>query len=90
MKLFVIITTEFAIANKRLIGKCGFIRRRSIEQHLSSIDSATVDQGIFGRIFNFGWIVTGNAGSAQGIDGIAKPLELRNKINTYIFENIKK
>lgn len=85
-----ILTTEFAMTNKRLIGKGGFIKRYSFEQHLDRIDSVEIAQSIIGRIFNFGYIGYNTAGAKNGINGIAKPMDLKNKINNYIFENFKK
>ena len=71
-------TTELAITNKRVIAKFGLISRSTIEINLQKIESIQVDQGILGRIFNFGSIVVSGAGNPQApIPGISSPLEFR-------------
>ncbi|MDX2421276.1 MAG: PH domain-containing protein [Amphritea sp.] len=71
-------TTELAITNKRVIAKFGLISRSTIEINLQKIESIQVNQGILGRIFNFGSIVVSGAGNPQApIPGISSPLEFR-------------
>lgn len=72
------LTTELAITNKRVIAKFGLISRSTIEINLQKIESIQVNQGILGRIFNFGSIVVSGAGNPQApIPGISSPLEFR-------------
>lgn len=71
-------STELAITNKRVIAKVGFIRRSTVEINLQKIESIQVNQGILGRIFNFGTIIISGAGTPQApITSISKPLEFR-------------
>lgn len=71
-------TTELAITNKRVIAKFGFISRSTIEINIQKIESIQVDQGIFGRIFNFGSIIVAGAGNPQApVPGISRPLDFR-------------
>ncbi len=71
-------TTELAITNKRVIAKFGFIRRNTVEINISKIESIQIDQGIRGRIFNFGSIIVSGAGNPVApIPGISSPLEFR-------------
>lgn len=83
-------TYEFIMTNKRIIGKGGFIRHFSFEQYLDKIDSLEVEQGILGRIFKYGYIGYNTSGSKNGMGRIKNPIQLKNKINNYIFENFKK
>ena len=72
------LTTELAITNKRVIAKFGLISRSTIEINLQKIESIQVNQGILGRIFNFGSIVVSGAGNPQApIPGISSPLQFR-------------
>jgi uncharacterized membrane protein YdbT with pleckstrin-like domain len=72
------ISTELAITNKRVIAKFGFISRRTIEINLDRIESIQVNQGIFGRIFNYGSLVVSGAGNPQApIPGVSEPLSFR-------------
>ncbi|QIO10222.1 PH domain-containing protein [Acinetobacter lanii] len=80
-------TTELAITNRRIIAKTGLIRRNTIELKVTRVESLGVDQGILGRIFNFGSIIVkGIGGSNAPIPYIAKPLEFRQRVNHYLDE----
>jgi uncharacterized membrane protein YdbT with pleckstrin-like domain len=71
-------TTELAITNKRVIAKFGFIRRQTVELNISKVESIQVNQGILGRIFNFGTLVISGAGNPQApIPGISDPMAFR-------------
>ena len=76
------VSSEFVVTNKRLVLKQGIIRRRSVELFLSKLESVQVDQGILGRILNYGSIVpAGSGGTKQAFNKIADPLEFRRRIN---------
>ena len=71
-------TTELAFTNKRVIAKFGFISRQTIELYIGKVESIQVDQGILGRIFNFGTLVISGAGNPQApIPGISDPMAFR-------------
>lgn len=77
-------TTELAFTNKRVIAKFGFISRRSIELNLGKVESVQVNQGILGRIFNFGTLVISGAGNPQApIPGISNPMTFRRSFMEY-------
>lgn len=77
-------TTELAFTNKRVIAKFGFISRKTIELNLMKIESLQVNQGIFGRIFNFGTLVISGAGNPQApIPGISNPMIFRRSLMEY-------
>jgi uncharacterized membrane protein YdbT with pleckstrin-like domain len=72
-------STELAVTSKRVIAKFGFIRRNTIELRNDKVESLHIDQGIIGRIFNFGSIVvTGSGGTHAPIPYIANPLKFRS------------
>ena len=76
-------TSEFAIPDKRVLVKVGFIRRHTLELLLSKVETIGVDQGIFGRLFNYGTIiVTGTGGTKEPFRGIANPLEFRRQVQS--------
>ena len=73
------ISTELAITNKRVIAKFGFVSRRTIEINLSKIESIQIEQGVLGRIGNFGSLIVSGAGNPQApVPGISDPLAFRN------------
>lgn len=81
------ISTELALTNKRIISKFGFISRNTVEIRLEKVEGIVVNQGVFGRIFNFGNVVIkGTGGSNAPIPRIADPLTFRRQFNTYMEE----
>lgn len=78
-------TSEFAITDKRVLAKVGFIRRNSIEVLLTKVEGIQVKQGIFGRILSYGSIViSGTGGSKDPFHKISAPLEFRRKAQEQI------
>lgn len=74
-------TSEFAITNKRVLIKIGFIQRHSLEVLLHKVEGIGVNQSILGRILGFGTItVTGTGGTKETFDLIAAPLEFRKQV----------
>lgn len=73
-------TSEFAITNKRVIIKIGLISRRTLEMNLSKIESVNVDQGILGRILDYGTIrIFGTGGTKESFPNIKQPIKFRKK-----------
>lgn len=82
-----VLTTELALTNRRIIAKSGLIRRNTIELKANRVESLGVDQGVLGRIFNFGSIVVkGTGGSQAPIPYIARPMEFRQQVNNFLDE----
>lgn len=81
----VYLTSEFGVTTKRVLGKVGFIRRKSIEILLSKVESIEVDQGILGRLLDYGTIiVSGTGGSKTPFPKISAPLTCRKRIQTQL------
>jgi len=75
------ISTELAITNKRLIAKVGFISRKTIEINLSKVEGLRIEQGILGRMLNFGTIIVNGSGASHApIVGISNPIEFRKHV----------
>jgi uncharacterized membrane protein YdbT with pleckstrin-like domain len=75
-------TTEMAITNRRVIFKTGFVQRHTDEMFLDRIESVFVDQGVLGRIFNYGTIHCRGVGDGlEHLHHIADPLAVQNAIN---------
>ena len=83
--LITIFATEFAITNRRVIAKTGFIRRNTLEMLLPKIESVAVDQNLLGRLMNFGTVtVTGTGGTQESFRAIIDPISMRKKVNQII------
>ena len=83
--LITIFATEFAITNRRVVAKTGFIRRNTLEMLLPKIESVAVDQNILGRLLNFGTVtITGTGGTQESFKAIISPIAMRKKVNQII------
>jgi len=72
---------EFGITNQRVIVKEGFLKRKTIEVFLKSVESVQVDQSIWGRMLNFGTvIVSGTGGVTDPLNMIRKPLDFKKQV----------
>ncbi len=87
--LIIMRTTEFAVTNRRVVAKTGFIRRHTLEMLLPKIESVAVRQSILGRLLNFGTVtVIGTGGTKESFRAIADPMVVRKNINQ-IIENLQ-
>lgn len=78
-------SAEFAVTNRRVMVKLGVLQRRTVETMLSKVEGISVEQGIAGRIFNYGTItVTGTGGTHESFDNIAAPLEFRRQVQSQL------
>jgi uncharacterized membrane protein YdbT with pleckstrin-like domain len=79
------VTSEFALTNKRVIGKVGFLRRSSLELLLSKVESVNVNQPMMGRALNYGTLVViGSGGTRTPFKNISDPMTLRRQIQNQI------
>jgi len=71
-------SVELAVTTKRVIVKHGFISRQTVEMNLNKVESIQVEQGMLGRLFDFGTlIVSGTGASHAPLTGIAGPMGFR-------------
>ena len=76
--------TEFAVTNRRLIYKRGFINRHTAEMNVDKVESVDVDQSVLGRMLDYGTLhVLGTGQGIEHLHRIAAPLELRSAITTH-------
>ena len=72
-------STELAITNMRVIAKFGFVSRHTVEINLDKVESVEVEQGIAGRMFDYGTIYISGTGTHQApIPNISRPMEFRS------------
>jgi len=78
-------TSEFAITNKRVVIKVGWLRRRTVETMLSKVEGINVDQSLLGRLLGYGSIViTGTGGTAEPFRNIGDPFEFRRQVQAQV------
>ena len=51
-----LITTKLCFTNKKVIGKVGLIKTNTLEAPLNKVNNASVEQGLFGKIMNYGTV----------------------------------
>ena len=79
--LMKILTSEFAITDKRVLMKSGFISRHSQELFVNKVESVVVNQSILGRLLGYGTVIVGGTGGFKEVwPFVAKPIELRYSI----------
>ena len=74
--------TEFAVTDRRVISKRGFIWRETEEMVMDKVETVDVDQSVLGRILGYGTMrITGTGGSNDiTVRDMAAPFDLRNAI----------
>jgi uncharacterized membrane protein YdbT with pleckstrin-like domain len=83
-------SAEFAVTNKRVILKTGFIQKNTAEMFLAKIESVGVDQSILGRVLGYGSIVIrGTGGSLEPFSDLSQPLEFRRQIQEQIGQSLE-
>jgi len=75
------ISSEFAVTNRRVVIKTGWLSRRTIELNMSKVESVQVDQDIVARLLNYGTItVIGTGGTREPFAQIDDPLSFRHAV----------
>ena len=76
-----VMTSEFAVTTSRLIFKVGLISRYTTELLLSKVESIGVQQGLLGRMLNYGDLtVTGTGGAREVFRRVRDPIGFRNHV----------
>ena len=76
-----LMTSEFAVTNTRLILKVGLISRYTTELLLAKVETIGVQQGLAGRLLNFGDLtVTGTCGAREIFHRVRDPIGFRNHV----------
>lgn len=74
-------SSELVITDRRVLIKTGIVRRQTLELFIARVESIGVDQGFFGRMFDYGTVlIRGTGGSEEAFEAIAHPLEFRNTV----------
>ena len=71
-------SVELAVTTRRVIVKHGFVRRHTVEMNLNKVESIQVEQGLLGRLLDFGTLVVAGTGASHApLTGIADPMGFR-------------
>lgn len=82
LRAFIIMkTTDFAVTNKRVILKRGWLNRRTQELAVGSVEGVALDQSWWARLWNYGHvIVTGTGDAVIRFPAMADPVAFRRAI----------
>lgn len=74
-------TTDFAVTNRRVILKQGWLNRKTHELAVESVEGVSLDQSIWARLFGYGRVVVTGTGEAMIVFPLmAHPVEFRRAI----------
>ena len=77
-----IMTTKFVLTNRRVVYKRGWIRRRTQELSLTTIEEVELRQSVWGRLFGFGRLAVSGSGTSEIISPpIADPIAFRSALS---------
>lgn len=72
--------TSLILFDKKIIGKTGFLSKETLDAPLDKINDVYLNQGIFGRLFNYGKINISTSSNSFYFKGIDTPELFKNKI----------
>ena len=73
--------TEIIVTTRRIIYKTGFISRNTVEMNLDKVESVLVQQGILGRMLNYGEVIIRGVGAGlEPVANVAAPLDLHRHV----------
>jgi hypothetical protein len=77
--------SEFAVTDRRVLLKQGLFGSKSLEILLAKVESIYVEQGLLGRILDYGSLVVIGTGGTQDVYGeMASPMAFRRAIQEQI------
>lgn len=88
--IIIYMSTELVLTNRKVIAKFGIIRRRVLELRLEKIESFAVDQGILGRLLNYGTIAMYGANTCAPLHKIHAPIEFKKLVDEHIENKLAK
>jgi hypothetical protein len=78
----VAVNTEIIVTSRRVIYKTGFISRNTVEMNLDKVESVLVQQGVLGRMLDFGTVIVRGVGAGlEPVDNIGAPLALHRHVS---------
>ena len=77
-------TSEYTVTNHRVVMKLGIFNRVSFELMLNRLEAITVEQNLFGQMFNYGTVtVIGVGGTRDMFTYVPKPMYFRQQVQVH-------
>jgi hypothetical protein len=67
------VSAEYAVTDRRVIGKYGLIRHQSVDVLLTSISGVTTSFTVLGRLFGYGSVWVNGSGARRMLKDLADP-----------------
>ncbi len=84
-------TSEYAITDRRILIKTGWISRNSLELFLDKVEGINIDQSILGRLLSYGSLkVIGTGGTQDIFFYIPDPLRFRKTAQKEVEEDSRR
>ena len=77
-------TTELVLTNKRIYGKVGLINTKTLDTPLNKINTISVSNGLFGKIFGYGTLHITSSSGEYLLKGIKSPNVFRDSVMSEI------
>lgn len=74
-------TSEYAVTDRRVIGKYGWIRQRSVDVLMAHISGVSVSMTTLGRIFDYGTVWVNGAGTRTSLLNLGRPRAFQSAVH---------
>lgn len=78
--LIMLLTTDFILTSKRLIGRSGLISTKSLDSPINKLNLVKVDIGLLGKMFDYGNVVVATSSGSYVFHNIIHPEYIRQSI----------
>ncbi len=81
-----LLCTSIAVTNKRVIGKTGIIKVKSIDLHIDKVDTIKTEYSVIGRLLGYAKLSVKGSGEGEPIafPGVINADEFKNTVNSTI------
>ena len=79
-------SAQYAVTDRRVVAKYGLIKRSSVDLFLTKISGVKVDQGLLGRVFDFGNVVVQSSRASRRIVLVKSPKAFQSALITQLEE----
>lgn len=83
------ITSDFAVTNKRILMREGFVYRHTTEMRLNAISQVNVVQSLIGQLLNYGTVSINAFGAFDAYTLIADPYRFQKTVNEFMDKTMR-
>ncbi len=79
--------SEYAVTDRRVIGKYGIIRPESVNVLLTSVSGVSTSFTVIGRIFGYGSVLINGSGTQRLLAGMSRPKAFENAVHERLVDS---